>query len=718
MLSWAVASLTLASLAPPAIAAPTCTINWTGEQSSAWHDPLNWSAEDSVPRAPAPADDVCIEAEKNLPVDHSFGVDTVASLHVGAVTPPLGSLGALVLSGGVLRLAGDSTSQAAVAVMNGALELNASLDVKGVAWRGGDILGGHLRAEYVAIGPSAPGRSMVDTQATVATWYAGLDDMDITLAGTANLRVTAGYYTAGGSLRYAPGASGGIVVPRGARIETCASSSAAIVEPPIQVDGLVMLKCGSLRLDRLSNLTALPGGGQRLVGGGWYVDGGGLVVRGGDIRELAVGALQLHSPSTTLTDEIGQEALRNLHLVDGGFIQLLSRLTVESALEVRAEDLLIWPQGSIDSGSTITLNSRYTELEGTLRPGHGEGVVEIVGTSGVSCTGIIEGSLSNRGWMVVEPGFFGLPNHGCRVRGDYVASSTADTWFMYTRDDGRLRFGPLEVTGTAALNGRLGFTPVLGVEQRYVPEAGETFELVRAAAVTGRHSSVYEKQAIPGRRFRPTYSDQALHAVVESSPAPVTDLAAAPGRGNATLTWQNPEHYYSCVDITTAVGESAGRLEDAQHSACPPLAAHTIGGLKQGTTYTFTLWTRYYDRADEPVFHWYPVYGPPVSVTLRGSAVAATASPSTVRPRRQVVISGSLTDAGSGSGLPDRSVALQRRATTSEPWITVASRLTDETGSVVFRRRPATTLRFRLVFTGAGDHLGSRSAGQVVRVTR
>lgn len=693
----------------PSAAAEDCTIEWSGAESSSWHDVRNWTSDSPIPRTPHRDDHVCIGTGTHLPVEHTLGTTEVASLSVSAPAPA-GAVGTLVLSGGILALRGDSfvVSPSILTLLGGTMHLGGTLTGNGISLRGGEIAGGAIDAVWLQVMTDLPGRAIVDTEVRTTSWN---QMSDATLGGAASLVVTGTFRLTHARLLQQPGGTGHINVTRTAKFSACPSAD-SVIEPPILISGSARFGCGLMRIERLQNLEPLPGGGQRWAQGAWYFDSNdGILLPGVDVRELAVRLLDLSAPHTVMSAGDGNPALRNLEVIDTETLWLNSRLDVSGPLRLRGH-IHASSLGIINAAGDVTIDGAKTSVHmggGTVRADNGAGTVRVdAGT--LRCGGTISGSLRNAAWLTIHGG-------DCTVEGDYVQTSSGTEFHLYYRD-GAIRFSELLVGGSASLSGSLEVARVVGGAMTYVPAPGESFDVLRAASVRGEHGRIREGYTIPNRRFDPEYGAAAVSLVVDATPERVANLVASPQRGAAGLTWENPGHEFSAVDAAVNEGTAPDSANATTRYAIPPENSLRFENLRDGADYTFSVRTRYYERASDYSSEFNEVVSDPVTRTLLGSAVDVATSRTTLRRGRRVAIRGLLRTATSGEPLGGRRVQLQHRYRSIGRWSASASRLTNTAGEVVFRRRPGQSVRYRLVFGGADRHLGSMSAARRVRVIR
>jgi Domain of unknown function (DUF4082)/Bacterial Ig domain/Fibronectin type III domain/Lysyl oxidase len=117
---------------------------------------------------------------------------------------------------------------------------------------------------------------------------------------------------------------------------------------------------------------------------------------------------------------------------------------------------------------------------------------------------------------------------------------------------------------------------------------------LHAPANSVSSNGVYRYSAIssfPTSSYKATnyWVDVSFQAATTSPPGQVTNVNATAGAGSATVTWSAPSTGGSptTYTVTPYIGSSAQTASTV--SGAPPATSTTIGGLSNGTSYTFTV---------------------------------------------------------------------------------------------------------------------------------
>lgn len=186
-------------------------------------------------------------------------------------------------------------------------------------------------------------------------------------------------------------------------------------------------------------------------------------------------------------------------------------------------------------------------------------------------------------------------------------------------------------------------------------------------------------------------------------------LTAASPKPRAHLSWSAPAAAPAVTGFDIRYNDGSGWRNKRLG---PGVTTVTLSGLAAGKHHRFQL------RAvggGSTTSGWSP------ERTLTGTRVTASTSRAKVPVGGTVRVSGRLLKAGTTTGLGGRTVRPQFRWTRADGSWTSWSHLgaglkTSSTGGYVVAHKPARNTQYRVVFTGAGKHLGAVSPARVVNV--
>jgi hypothetical protein len=201
-------------------------------------------------------------------------------------------------------------------------------------------------------------------------------------------------------------------------------------------------------------------------------------------------------------------------------------------------------------------------------------------------------------------------------------------------------------------------------------------------------------------------------ATPSGRPDAPTNVQAAAGNKSATVTWTAPPAPDgSPVDRYTVTASPDGVQANvfAQGSSAPPTSV-VVSGLKNGTTYTFTVVAHNKSGNSDDS-------DPSNAVTPKGVATLTLHGPKTLAKGDATTLRGQLLDS-SGKPVAGAKIKLQQRHSGAHQFGTLKLLTTTKKGHWSYEVRPKTTTRYRVRWAGnAGNDPVATSRTVTVRET-
>jgi hypothetical protein len=144
-------------------------------------------------------------------------------------------------------------------------------------------------------------------------------------------------------------------------------------------------------------------------------------------------------------------------------------------------------------------------------------------------------------------------------------------------------YDQLAVSGAATLGGHLAINDPL-----FVPVPGQTFTIMTYGSHTGTFATITGQRpaANPSLFYDVTYGATSVVLTVKTLPGAPSGVSAAPGNGQAIVSWSPPASDGGAPITAYTVTASPGGRRCTWSSG--PLSC-TVTGLTNGTAYTFTV---------------------------------------------------------------------------------------------------------------------------------
>lgn len=281
---------------------------------------------------------------------------------------------------------------------------------------------------------------------------------------------------------------------------TLTKSSAAgmvTVSCPVTNSGTFDIQTGTLRLTGIfTNFSAgTLTGGRYLISSDFSVQGAGLITNAAEIV--------LNGAGSTFTDSVGGNALTGFaNNAAAGILKLQNgRVLNRTGAFTNAGDV------RIESASSYSATGNYTQSGGTTRLDSGNLAAAAIAINGGTLrgNGTVTGAVTNAGQ--VAPG---LSAGTLTVNGSYTQAAGG----TYAVELGGLiagtEFDQLVVSGAAGLAG----TITVSLIDPYVPNLGDTFQVVLGAPVSGTFPTVTTVGFPPSMSASVTYSGTTATVVI------------------------------------------------------------------------------------------------------------------------------------------------------------------------------------------------------------
>lgn len=233
----------------------------------------------------------------------------------------------------------------------------------------------------------------------------------------------------------------------------------------------------------------------------------------------------------------------------------------------------------------------------------------------------------------------------------------------------------------------------------FTPDTAPTDATPYRIVVDGVRDSAGATQV---ERFTTTFT------TVDEAPPPVDSFTARGGYKKANLSWTRP-----------AVGDFA-RVVVRMASGSTPPASPTSGtevyrgsgssaqvtGLSAGASYSFSVWVQ--DKGGHS--------STAKKLTLVGTKVEASASPSTVSSGGTVKVSGKLLRAWAGTGIGGQDVVVYTRPKGGSTWYKVGTVNTSSSGSFSIEHVTTRSREYWVRYDGSAELMGSASSVRSVTV--
>ncbi|MDD2221342.1 MAG: fibronectin type III domain-containing protein, partial [Clostridia bacterium] len=298
---------------------------------------------------------------------------------------------------------------------------------------------------------------------------------------------------------------------------------------------------------------------------------GHLTVSGGTLK-LASGNSSLTNGKLDGAGDITITAGGNF-LWSGGSIEGSGKIIVDQNANFYADQASL-NRYLVNNGSLLINGSSLTLTGGAEGGGYfpiqeGE-TLELGGNGSYNISGQVGGS----GTLIIA-------NTCAAVRFSNTYYQQQSTGTMVFAVGGLADFTKLELSGQAYLAGKLE----LNLIDEYVPQSGDTFEVMAYASKTGTFSSIAGN--VPGISLVPTYTGTALTLTVQqvTVPAAPQSLNATPGDGQVALSWTAP-----ASDGGAAItGYEVSKDNGASWVDAGLSTSYSFTSLINGTAYTFKV---------------------------------------------------------------------------------------------------------------------------------
>lgn len=569
--------------APAATADDDCDISWTGAEGDAWTDPDNWDADPA--RVPGVDDVVCVASTTGLPIVHDRPTDTLTEVAALIVTASTGGDPALDLRNGRFRLNEASRFETARLVLSGGeLDHNTSLRLGGgLTWTGGDIrdrrLGDPtttLQSDSTIASDSA--KALVGTTIEVEADVVLRNEGTVSMFNNATILGAGTFVNAPGAEVNDLGAGAGVANlevavtnegdwrPRGRGFTfTGGMTSSGTFRPTFGTtttfggtDTVYRFTADSVTTSATSafdNITYIVDGNAELVvepGADFSMQGDNLLRGGGlfavftvneDIelgrftwfRNLIQGAGSIHASGDVLLAGVTIEGADGTELRVGGdlafyggsgprYLRAGRDLIVEGDVTDRRESASnSTGLFRIETGARMTIAGDYDhagddlDLLGQLEVG---GTHRLSGSASLRGTGTVTGTVENA--ARVGPG---TSPGTLAIDGDYEQTDEGTLAIELAGTDDS-EFDVLEITGSASLDGELDVRAIDG----FVPEVGDTFDILVADDITGSFSTESLPDLGEDAQMFVLYGSEVVRLIVTdgTEPDPITDPEPEP----------------------------------------------------------------------------------------------------------------------------------------------------------------------------------------------
>ncbi len=272
-------------------------------------------------------------------------------------------------------------------------------------------------------------------------------------------------------------------------------------------------------LDLFGGLTNLPG---TTLTGGTYDLAGILKIMDANIVTISA-AVDLFGPASLIVDHVNNNALANLaSMTSSGSLTLAGmRSIVTPAAFSNAGTLTLNPGGRFTSTGIYTQTAGVTTLGGgTLKVPAGA----VLNGGVLEGTGSILGDITNNS-ATVAPGGTGAAGR-IRISGNYTQGASGILEIEIGGLTPQTQHDQLKANLSAALNGTMNVS-LLG---SYVPNNGDSFQVVQASvAVTGTFSTI-NGLVFGGQQFIPNYNPNDVTLVTAAFPIPPAPDGDRPGQ--------------------------------------------------------------------------------------------------------------------------------------------------------------------------------------------
>lgn len=208
--------------------------------------------------------------------------------------------------------------------------------------------------------------------------------------------------------------------------------------------------------------------------------------------------------------------------------------------------------------------------------------------------------------------------------------------------------------------------------------------------------------ATQAERFTTTFT------TVDEAPPAVDSFTARGGYKKADLSWTRPAlGDFARVVVRMASGSTPpGSPTSGTEVYRGTGSSAQVTGLAAGTSYSFSVWIQ--DKGGK--------YSSAKKLTLVGTKVEASASPSTVSSGGTVKVSGKLLKAWAGTGIAGQDVVVYTRPKGGSTWYTVGTVTTSSSGSFSIGHVTTRSREYWVRYNGSADLMGSASSVRSVTV--
>lgn len=208
--------------------------------------------------------------------------------------------------------------------------------------------------------------------------------------------------------------------------------------------------------------------------------------------------------------------------------------------------------------------------------------------------------------------------------------------------------------------------------------------------------------ATQAERFTTTFT------TVDDAPPPVDSFTARGGYKKADLSWTRPAlGDFARVVVRMASGSTPpGSPTSGTEVYRGTGSSAQVTGLAAGTSYSFSVWIQ--DKGGHS--------STAKKLTLVGTKVEASASPSTVSSGGTVKVSGKLLRAWAGTGIGGQDVVVYTRPKGGSTWYKVGTVNTSSSGSFSIEHVTTRSREYWVRYDGSADLMGSASSVRSVTV--
>jgi hypothetical protein len=244
--------------------------------------------------------------------------------------------------------------------------------------------------------------------------------------------------------------------------------------------------------------------GTTLKGGKYQVTGT-LQFTGANIVTNAAN-LTLTGASAQIIDQNGANGLANFAANGAtGIFALGGNRTFTTSAGFRNSGTVTIPAGnSLSISKSYTQSAGTTTVDGTLKA---RGLINIQ-AGNVFGTETFAGSVDSSG--IITPGDSSTQTGSLAITGTYTQTSTGSLNISIGGNIAGSQFGQLNVTKAATLDGTLNLTLING----FVPNIGETFDILNASSVSGTFATINTLCINSNEQFSITYGSSGVFLAV------------------------------------------------------------------------------------------------------------------------------------------------------------------------------------------------------------